>query len=214
MAMTSDEETHWMVVGVAMVKVIAPVLRDTVKQGMALHYSNLDASLPCNLKTMTLTDVNTTSSLKNLTFGNINKNSKIHGKDKKKYNYNVSSDVDLAKLYLPDYLAEFSAFDESLDLSAILRLLGRTKPAVIFPSPDPSLSIQTAADDVRDDIRNRWAHANLNDWTEAFFNDCFLKLENLVKSVGLGVKEKSTLDQLHEWRTEGEVQLRIYSIYL
>ena len=91
---------------------------------------------------------------------------------------------------------------------------GRTKPAVIFPSPDPSLSIQTAADDVRGDIRNRWAHANLNDWTEAFFNDCFLKLENLVKSVGLGVKEKSTLDQLHEWQTEGEVQLRIYSIYI
>ena len=213
MAMTSDEETHWMVVGVAMVKVIAPVLRDTVKQGMVLHYSNLDASLPCNLKALTLTDVNTTSSLKNLTFGNINKNSKIHGKDKKKYNYNVSSDVDLAKLYLPDYLAAFSAFDESLDLSAILHLLGRTTPAVIFPSPDPSLSIQTAADDVRD-IRNRWAHANVYDWTEAFFNDCFLKLENLVKSVGLGVKEKSTLDQLHEWQTEGEVQLRIYSIYL
>ena len=213
MAMTSDEEKRWMVVGVAMVKVIAPVLRDTVKQGMALHYSNFDASLPCNLKALTLTDVNTTSSLKHLTFGNINKNSKIHGKDKKKYNYNVSSDVDLAKLYLPDYLAEFSAFDESLDLSAILRLLGRTTPAVIFPSPDPRVSIQTAADDVRN-IRNRWAHANLNDWTETFFNDCFLKLENLVKSVGLGVKEKSTLDQLHKWQTEGEVQLRIYSIYL
>ena len=81
--MTSDEENHWTVVGLAMVKVIAPALRDTVKQGMALHYSNLDASLPCNLKALTLTDVSKTSSFKNLTFGNINKNSKIHGKDKK-----------------------------------------------------------------------------------------------------------------------------------
>ncbi len=216
--MTSNEEKHWLVVGLAMVKVVAPVLRDTVKQGMDLHYNKLDAYLsglpvPCNLNTLTYSQASKDSTLQSLKFENINNNSQTHGKSKKdkpNYNYNVSSSVDLAKLYLPDYLATFSAFDESLDLSAILRLLGWSRPlsslSVLFPSPDPLLSIQAAADDARDHIRNKWAHANFSEWTEGFFNDCFLKLENLVKSVGLqGTKEKNILDQLSDWETKGEI---------
>ena len=207
--MTSDEEKRWLVVGVAMTKVVAPVLRDVVKQGMDLHYKNLDAycnNLPihlrCNLSTLTFSQASKDSILKSLKFENINNNSQTHGKTKANYNYNVSSPVDLAKLYLPDYLALFSAFDESLDLSAILRLLGCSRPLSIFPSP----GIQAAADDVRDNIRNKWAHANFSEWSEAFFTDCFTKLETLVKSVGLGAKElKDTLYQLSEWQTKGEI---------
>ncbi len=211
--MTSDEEKRWLVVGVAMVKEVAPVLRDTIKQGMDKHYNNLDANLsglpvPCKLNTLTYTQASNNSILKSLKFENINNNSQTHGKSKKNYNYNVSSSVDLAKLYLPDFLATFSAFDKSLDLSAILRLLGWSKPphVPIFPSPDPLLSIQAVADDVRDHIRNKWAHANFSQWTEGFFNDCFSKLKSLVKSVGLqGTEEKSMLDQLSDWQTKGEI---------
>ena len=210
--MTSDEEKRWLVVGVAMTKVVAPVLRDVVKQGMDLHYKNLDAycnHLPCNLNTLTFSHASKDTTLKSLKFENINSNSQTHGKSKKNYNYNVSSSVDLAKLYLPDYLAAFSAFDESLDLSAILRLLGWSRPVSIFPtlflSPDPLQPIQSAAGDVREHIRNKWAHANFSDWSEAFFNDCFTKLEGLVKSVGLGAKEKDTVDQLSDWQRKGEI---------
>lgn len=209
--MASDGEKRWLVVGVALFKVMAPVLRDTIKQGMDLHYTNIDAycnhlALPCNLNTLTFSHMSKDATLKSLKFENINNNSQMHGKDKKNYNYNVSSAVDLAKLYLPDYLATFSAFDESLDMSAILRVLGWSRLAApIFLSPDPLLSIQTAADAVRVNIRNKWAHANFSEWTEAFFNDCFSKLDVLVKSVGLlGVKEKSTLDQLSDLQTKGK----------
>ena len=47
----------------------------------------------------------------------------VHGKTKMSSNYNVNSPVDLTKLFLPDYLAVFPAFDKSMDLSAALRLL-------------------------------------------------------------------------------------------
>lgn len=202
MELTTDEQKRWMVVGIAMVKVIAPVLWDVVKQGMTAHYKSFDTFLhPCKLNALTHDDVLSTPSLKNLKFENINNNSQIPKKDKETYTFNVSSEVDLAKLYLPDYLAKFSEFDESLDLSAILRLLGCSKPAPIFHSP----IIRTAADTVKDEVRNKWAHFNLNDWTEASFNDCFTNLEKLVKSVGIGVKEQSTLDALHEWQTKGEI---------
>ena len=58
---------------------------------------------------------------------------------------------------------------------------------------------------VRKNVRNKWGHCNLTDWTEAFFNDCFSKLKTLVRSLGLtGAMEKTTLDHLSNWQTKGE----------
>jgi len=205
--MISDEEKRWLVVGLASRKVAAS-LCNTIQKGMALHYANLDThckslSPPCELSTLTFGPANKDATLQCLKFENINGNGQLYGKVKKNYSYFVSSEVELAKLYLPNYLAKFLAFDESLDLSAILRLLGCSKPAPIFPS----LSIQMAADDVRDHCRNKWAHPNLSEWTEDFFNDCFSKLEGLMKSVGLpSIEEKSALDQLSEWQTKGGIK--------
>ena len=209
--MISDEEKRWVVVGIASAKV-AVALRDIIEKGMTSHYAHLDTlckslSPPCELSTLTFSQASKDTTLKCLKFENINGNSQMHGKIKKDYNYSVSSKIELAKLYLPDYLARFSAFDESLDLAAILRLLGYSKPAPIFHSPNPVLSIQMAADHVRENCRNKWAHPNFSEWTEGFFNDCFSRLEDLVKSVGLpSAEEKSLLDQLYEWQTKGEIK--------
>ncbi|XP_078366795.1 uncharacterized protein LOC144650892 isoform X2 [Oculina patagonica] len=207
--MVSNEEKRWLVVGIAMNKVAAPVFRDYIKKGMDTHYANLDIYCsglvtPCTLQTLTYHHVNTNPSFKHLKFQNVNNNFHLHGKHKNLYNYNISSSVDLAKLFLPDYLAEFSAFDESLDISAILRLLGFNNPAPIFLSPNPLISIQASADVVRENVRNKWGHCNVTDWTEVNFNDCFSKLETLVRSLGLtGGMEKTALDQLSDWKTKG-----------
>ena len=210
--MISDEEKRWLVVGIAMNKVAAPVLRDFIKQGMDTHYTNLDVYCsglvtPCTLKTLTYHQVSTDPCFKHLKFQNVNNNLQLHGMKKKdlhKYNYNINSSVDLAKLFLPDYLAEFSGFDESLDMSAILRLLGFSNPAPIFYSPNPLISIQLSADDVRENVRNTWGHCNVTDWTEAFFSDCFSKLKTLVRSLGLTTSmEKMASDQLSDWETKG-----------
>ena len=90
----------------------------------------LMAYRPYSLQTLTYADAchlastpSPASSLKGLNFGNINNNSGVHGKTKMSSNYNVNSPVDLTKLFLPDYLAVFPAFDKSVDLSAALRLL-------------------------------------------------------------------------------------------
>ena len=208
----SDEEKRWLVVGIAMNKVAAPVLRDFIKQGMDTHYTNLDIycsglATPCTLKTLTYHQVSTDPCFKHLKFQNINNNHQLYGMKKKdlpKYNYNINSSVDLAKLFLPDHLAEFSGFDESMDVSAILRLLGFNNPAPIFYSPNPSISIQLSANDVRENVRNKWGHCNVTDWTEVFFSDCFTKLKTLVRSLGLtGGMEKITLDQVSDWETKG-----------
>ena len=125
--MVSDEEKRWIVVGIAMNKVAAPVLRDSVKRGMAANYVNLDRHCqllhpPCTLKTLTHGVVRADPILKNLKFQNINNNHLVHGVCN--YNFNINSSLDLAKLYLPGHLAQFSGFDDSLDMTAILHLLG------------------------------------------------------------------------------------------
>ena len=207
--MISDEEKRWLVVGIAVNKVAAPVLRDFIKQGMVTHFTNLNTycsglTTPCTLKTLTYHEVNADPNLRRMKFENINNNLHVHGKSTRWYNCSVTNSVDLAKLYLPDYLAGFAAFDESLDMSAILRLLGFSHPAPIFSSPNPLISIQSSADDVRENVRNKWGHCNITDWTEALFNDCFTKLKMLVSSLGLTCNiETTTIDQLSDWQTKG-----------
>ena len=204
----TDNLKRWIVVGIAMNKVVAPVLRDSVKRGMAANYANLDGHCqllhpPCTLKILTHGVVQADLIFERLKFQNINNNDHSYGKCYRSYNFSINDSVDLAKLYLPDYLAQFSAFDDSLDMTAILRLLGFKNymqlPAAVF-----SPHIQASADDVREKVRNKWGHVDLTEWTDALFNDCFDKLKKLVGSLGLTASvEKETLDQLDDWQTKG-----------
>ena len=206
--MVSDEDKRWIVVGITMNKVAAPVLRDAVKQGMDANYANLDRHCqllhpPCTLKTLTHGVVQADPILKNLKFQNINNNYHLYGKGYRNYNFSINDSVDLAKLYLPDYLAQFTAFDDSLDMTAILRLLG-FKNYIQLPTAVFSPHIQALADDVRENVRNKLSRFYVTEWTDALFNDCFDKLKTLVRSLGLTADvEKNTLDQLDVWQTKG-----------
>ena len=218
---------RWLVTLVTSNKFVAPVLKDIVKQGMDKLYASLDNHLnglptPRSLQTLTYADVchlaatpSPASSLKDLNFGNINNNSRVHGRTKMAYNYNVNSSVDLAKLYLPYYLAVFSAFDKSMDLSAALRLLGcRKYPVQIFVSSNPFHDIQSLADDVRENVRNRGSHFKESDWTQIFFDQCFDKLKALLKYLPLlPVEKKELLDELSAWKTEGTGNVSTSVIY-
>ena len=210
--MVCDEEKRWIVVGIAMNKVAAPVLRDAVKQGMDTNYANLERHCqllhpPCTLKTLTHGVVRADPIFGRLKFENVNNNDHLYGKCYRSYNFSINDSVDLAKLYLPDYLAQFSAFDDSLDMTAILRLLG-FRNYVQLPTAVFSPHIQVSADDVREKVRNKWGHVDVTEWTHALFNGCFDKLKTLVRSLGLTADvEKNTLDQLDDWQTKGYLHL-------
>ena len=82
--MVSDEEKRWIVVGIAMNKVAAPVLRDAMKQGMDTDYANLDRHCqlltpPCTLTTLNHGLARADPILRNLKFQNINNNHLVHG---------------------------------------------------------------------------------------------------------------------------------------
>ena len=212
-------DKRWIVTFITLNKVVAPALREIIKKGMDKLYTTLDNLLNglsglCSLKTLTYEDVShlvatpsPASWLKDLDFKNINNNSDVKGENKEtRYNYNVNSSVDLAKLYLPYYLAVFSAFDKSMDLSACLSLLGRRKyPIQIFVSSDPSHNIQELADNVRKNVRNPAAHFKEKEWTPIFFDQCFDMLKDLLQCLPLlpDEKKKELADQLSTYKTEG-----------
>ena len=205
----SDEEKRWIVVGIAMNKVAVPVLRDAVKQGMDTNYADLKSycrrrlTPPYTLRILIHKLVDKDDILSWLKFENINNNYQLHGENYESYNFNIlNGSIDLAKLYLPFEVAnQFSAFDESMDMTPILHLLEfrHYKPEWMF-----SRRTQALAKDVRDNVRNKWGHFNGTEWTSALFNDCFDKLKDLVKSLLLepSVKQK-TLDQLDDWQRKG-----------
>ena len=134
-----------------------------------------------------------------LKYENINGNDavpKLHGK----FNYaafdcRIMSHVDYAKLYLENYMAKFTVFDEHCDASAVLNLLGRV--------PVFSLAAQSAAHNVRRD-RNAWAHCAFQDWDPAKFQQCFQDMKRLVNALGLpAAEETKLLDGLDIWETTG-----------
>ncbi|XP_022808580.1 uncharacterized protein LOC111345557 isoform X1 [Stylophora pistillata] len=204
----SENDKRWMVVLIAADKIVAPLLRDFGEKEFVKLYHFLDDHLlnispPCNLNTLTYSICHPPPPhLEGLKFKNINNND---GKTKPTYNYAVNSPVDLAKLYLPAYLAKFAAFDNSMDMSAVLRLLGYDKyPTQVFVSSNPFLDLKLLADDVKNNVRNLGAHYDESIWTELFIHQCFEKLVALVEALVLPAdQEKRTLDQLHQWETNG-----------
>lgn len=200
----SKELKAWLIVGIALHETVAPVLRSFVEQEVTKLYEHFDNTF--NLKTLQWNQVSTHPELKSLTFQNINDNHLV--RNKKKYNYNINSTLDLAKLYLTPFSANrISGFDESLDTSAILMLLGSKVSLLTLVShvslPHRSL-IQRHADDVRENVRNKWGHYDSAEWTESFFSDCFDKLRMLVSNLGLKDGGKTTLDELDEYKTKGK----------
>lgn len=191
-------------------KILTPLLRDFVPKGIEKlrifldnHLQNI--STPCDLQTLTYSICHTDLLLKGLAFQNINNNHKKKGKEIQ-YDYSIKSLVDLAKLYLPSSKAKYVAFGDSMDLSAALNLLGNNKyPTKVFVSENPSLNIKSLVNEFRIKVRNPAAHFIEKPWTEPFMNQCFEKIEALVKALVPADQEKETLDQLHLWKTKGTV---------
>ena len=200
--MLSEEEKRWLAVGIAINKGLLPVLRRFAKQGMEKHYKSL--SKKHSLKKLTYQQARSDPALRLLKFENINGNCLNEPRKPLAYNYSVENAVELAKLYLPERYTHFSAFDELEGLDVILILLIHNEPEPIFFSQDEANSIQSAADDCKKNVIDKWATPDFIDWTETFSVTCFSKLKVLVQSLRLpDQEERETLSALSHWQAKG-----------
>ena len=194
----NDSKKRWMVFGLAL-KDLVDQIRSVVEKEVQKDYVNLKASHGIDSQSSSGRLKKCTGSSTFLKYENINGNDavpKLHGK----FNYaafdcHVMSHVDYAKLYLENYMAKFTVFDEHCDASAVLNLLGRV--------PVFSLAVQSAANDVRQH-RNAWAHCAFQDWDPAMFQQCFQDMKKLVNALGLPAADGTKLlADINIWKTTG-----------
>ena len=197
--------------GIALNHVLVPSIRPALKQKILAEYNNLKSNH--NI------DVQASHSFpapyptgNALNYENINANhTKLKPSHYRKYDYSmfdyrVTSSVDFAKLFLPMYMAKFTAFDDTCDASAVLNLL---KEVPIF-----SPTFQNAANVVREG-RNDWAHCNFTKWKKAHFESKFDDMKNLVQMFSLpAADEKEVLNNLHMCERKGIDLVHLLLFYI
>ena len=198
----TDNEKRWLVVGIALNKILIPHVRPLVEQEVNKEYNKLKTrhSIDSQSATTRLEKWH-----KWLKYENINGNDVLprlrDGKyDYCSFNYQVLTHTDFAKLYLESYMIHFNAFDDHLDASAALLLLGRVP---VFPG-----TVQASANSVRNE-RNDWAHCVFSKWNETKFQDSFSEMEDLVKAMALpSSDEEKIVGELKDWQNKGDCFLR------
>lgn len=193
----TNEERRWVVIGICLNKLLTPVLRTVLGRVMPVWYNTL--CLPPN-------QINTQTYLKEaqklppstirLNYGNVNKNFDNHKSKYSSYDYDVKDPVSLAKLFLQPFMAKFSGFDTTMDLSAALTVICESDPFHFSGAAAQAKTVRS--------VRNEWAHCNFLHWTDVNFFACIQEIESLVRKLNMTpVDEKYFLGELNNWKDKG-----------
>ena len=183
---------RWVVFGIALNHVLLLSIRPVLEQEILKEYNDLKLNHNIDVQTAHSFPSPRYPARSGIDYKNINGNdTKLKGH----FDYKVTSHVDFAKLFLQNHMAQFNAFNETCDASAVLSLLARI--------PVFSVALQNAATVVRE-ARNAWTHCKFTEWDEANFKKRFSDMKNLVKEVGLlPADESKVLTDLNDWETKG-----------
>ena len=189
----TDNQKRWLVVGIALNKILIPQIRPFVEQGINTEYNNLKISHNIhNQGPLGRLQKWPASSKKLLKYENINGNDvrlRLHGG---RFNYSlfncrVQSHMDFARLYVEKHMAKFTAFNDHRDASAVLSLqalqvmsewkgmIGRTVSSVNGIQPNFRK------------VSLRW-----NNWSRTWH--CMPS-----------VNERELLEELKDWETKGNL---------
>ena len=194
--MVSEEERKWMVVGICLTKVLTPALRDVLDKQMPIYYQSL--LLPpyeIDKQTFRKHMKNLPRSTFKLNYESINGNFTTPKLSHRSYDYAVKDAVSLAKLFMKQYMASFTGFDQTMDTSAVL--------SVVAEAP-PFHGASGIAKKIRSDVRNEFAHCDFSHWTDVNYQAALKDIESLIKSINLTpTEEKKTLEDLDGWKQKG-----------
>ena len=194
--MVSDEQRRWVVVGVCLTKVLTPALRDVLDKQMPIYYQSL--LLPpyeIDMQTFKKHMKNLPHSKFKLNYESINGNFTTHKSSYRNYDYAVKDPVSMAKLFMRQFRASFTGFDQTMDTSPAL--------SVVAEAP-PFYGASGIAKKIRSDVKNEWAHCDFSHWTDVNYQAALKDIESLIKSVNLTPREeKKTLEDLDRWKQKG-----------
>ena len=186
-----------MVIGNVLHTELTPALRKYIDTKMQNFYQTLNKKLNVKAQAYGKQHKKDPYGSSKFFYENINGND-VQSKKPSTYDYKIKDHNDLAKLYMQPRMVKFDKIsDGSFDASSALSILST---ASCFP-----LSLQDAAREVKDDVRNIWGHCNNEDWTNQKFLNCFRLFELLVKELELEKKDKDhLLNSIEEWKKDGK----------
>ena len=98
--------------------------------------------------------------------------------------YVIKNHNELAKFYMDSNMAKHfkTVLDESTDASAVLGIMGRCS---VFSKKEKDL-----ANNIRKNVRNKWGHCKISEWTKTKFLESFKLMIQLVKAFPNSFKDK------------------------
>ena len=103
-----DKQKRWVVIGICLNRLLLPVLRDFTRQEMSKHYTSLKSSNRIDTQVFGAPHLLTYDGPFKLNYSSINNNWGAFKRKERLYDYKVTTDVDLAKLYLEQHMAKFT----------------------------------------------------------------------------------------------------------
>ncbi|XP_052074138.1 uncharacterized protein LOC127712020 [Mytilus californianus] len=195
-AVLNDNQKRHLIVGVCLHSVISPALRKYVIPILTPLYEELTLKQKIDTQTYStrLKQYQPTKTF--LNYDAVNNNKALYGYQSAQYDYTIKSVVDLSKLFLQTHMAQYTGFDETCDFSALFGLIINIDK---FPAV-----VKSNAKDVRDKVRNQWAHCDFTNWDAVKYSDSFQLMTNLVKNLCLSSNEENqTLLELKKWEIIG-----------
>ncbi|CAC5360149.1 unnamed protein product [Mytilus coruscus] len=204
-----DNQKRWLIIGICIQSVLAPTLRKFTEPVARNFYNVIHNTHAIQTQTYPNQLKRCPNSGRTLNYEVINNNHLItRGRrqpDVGKYDYKVTSHVEFSKLFLTTSIAQYTAFDETCDLSTLLGIIINIDR---FPQP-----VQNVALKVRSFVRNPWAHCNFDEWDTIKYQTAFQLLHQLVRCLQLNTTdEANVLAELTKWETNGFMFLQGYAV--
>lgn len=103
-----DKQKRWVAIGICLNRLLYQVLRDFTGQEISKHYTSLKSSNRIDTQVFGGPHLWTHDVSFKLNYGSINNNWGRFKRKERLYDYKVTTDVDLAKLYLKPHMAKFT----------------------------------------------------------------------------------------------------------
>lgn len=122
-----DHHKRWLIIGIGIHSVLSPTLRKYIEPVVSNLYNSLQQTHGIQTQTYPKQLRICPTSGRELNYEAINNNSLIprvrRKPDVNKYDYKVTNHVEFSKLFLNTFMAQYTALDDTCDLSALLGII-------------------------------------------------------------------------------------------
>lgn len=134
-----DNQKRWLIIGICLQNILSPTLRNFTEPVVLNLYNYMKISHNIDTQTYPNQLQQYPKGRTRLNYDAINKNSKKPRVAN--FDYKVGNHVQFSKLFMQTFMAQYTAFDETCDLSALLSLIGNIDK---FPQPVKNVAMKVS----------------------------------------------------------------------